>query len=255
MSLISLKDVWLKYKILFKEDGRQFSEDFWALKGINIDIDKGEVLGIIGENGAGKTTLLNIIAGMLKPDRGTVEINGTVSAIMEIGAGFQKDLTGKENIYITSSLFGLTDEEISKKYDDMVRFAGIGRFINAPVRVYSAGMYMRLAFAIAIHVDPDILLIDDTFAVGDIYAQYKCINKVFELKEQGKTIIFVTQDIGIFKRLCTRGIFIRDGVIIREGPMDKLCTYYMESVGDKKGIAIVQKPRLGAIFNNGKLVL
>ncbi len=255
MAVISLKDVWLKYRIQFKEDGGNSYEDFWAVKGINIDINKGEVFGIIGENGAGKTTLLNIIAGMLKPDRGTVQINGTISAIMEISAGFQKDLTGKENIYLTSSLFGLTNEEISAKYDDIIKFAGIGRFIHAPVRVYSAGMYMRLAFAIAIHIDPDILLIDETFAVGDIYAQYKCINKVFELKEQGKTIIFVSQDIEMSKRLCTRGIFIRDGVIIKEGPIDKLCTYYMESVGDKKGIAIVQKGKIGAIFNNGKLIL
>jgi len=255
MSLISLKDVWLKYRIQFKEDGGTSYEDFWAVKGINIEINKGEVFGIIGENGAGKTTLLNIIAGMLKPDRGTVEINGTISAIMEVGAGFQKELTGKENIYLTSSLFGLTNEKISAKYDDIIKFAGIGRFINAPVRVYSAGMYMRLAFAIAIHVDPDILLIDETFAVGDVYAQRKCINKVFELKEQGKTIIFISQDIEMSKRLCTRGVFIRDGVIIKEGSIDKLCAYYMESVGDKKGIAIVQKDKIGAIFNNGKLTL
>jgi len=255
MSLISLKDVWLKYRIQFKEDEGASYEDFWAVKGINIEINKGEVFGIIGENGAGKTTLLNIIAGMLKPDRGTVEINGTISAIMEIGAGFQKDLTGKENIYLTSSLFGLTNEEISAKYDDIIKFAGIGRFIHAPVRVYSTGMYMRLAFAIAIHIDPDILLIDETFAVGDIYAQYKCINKVFELKEQGKTIIFISQDIEMSKRLCTRGVFIRDGMIIKEGPIDKLCTYYLESVGDKKGIAIVQKGQIGAIFNNGKFIL
>jgi len=255
MSLISLKDVWLKYRIQFKEDGVNSYEDFWAVKGISIDINKGEVFGIIGENGAGKTTLLNIIAGMLKPDKGTVEINGTISAIMEIGAGFQKDLTGKENIYLTSSLFGLTNEEISAKYDDIIKFADIGRFIHAPVRVYSAGMYMRLAFAIAIHIDPDILLIDEIFAVGDIYAKYKCINKIFELKKQGKTIIFISHDIEMSKRLCTRGIFIRDGAIVKEGPIDKLCTYYMESVGDKKGIAIVQKGQIGAIFNNGKFIL
>jgi ABC-type polysaccharide/polyol phosphate transport system ATPase subunit len=253
--MISLKNVWLKYRIQFKEDEGNSYEDFWAVKDINIDINRGEVFGIIGENGAGKTTLLNIIAGMLKPDRGTVQVNGTISAIMEIGAGFQKELTGKENIYLTSSLFGLTHEEISAKYNDIIEFAAIGRFIHAPIKAYSAGMYMRLAFAIAIHVDPDILLIDETFAVGDIYAQYKCINKIFELKEQGKTIIFISQDIEMSKRLCTRGIFIRDGVIIKEGPIDKLCTYYMESVGDKKGIAIVQKGQMGVIFNNGKLIL
>ncbi len=255
MNLISLKDVWLKYRVEFKENGRLIPEDFWALKGINIDIDRGEVVGVIGENGAGKTTMLKIIAGMLTPDKGTVEINGTVSALMEIGAGFQQDLTGRENIYLISSLFGLSKSEIDKRYDDIVRFAAIGRFINAPVRIYSQGMHMRLAFAIAIHVDPDVLLVDDTLTVGDIYAQRKCINKIFELKEKGKTIIFVTQDIEMSKRLCTKGIFIREGTIIKEGSIDKLCSYYIESVGDKKGIAVIQKDLLGIVFNNGKLVL
>lgn len=255
MNLISLRDVWLKYKIEFKEDGRIVPEDFWALKGVNIDINRGEVIGIIGENGAGKTTILKLIASMLVSDKGNIEVNGTVSALMEIGAGFQKDLTGKENIYIISSLFGLSDSEIEERYDHIINFAGIGRFINAPVRIYSQGMYMRLAFAIAIHINPDILLIDDTFAVGDIDAQRKCINKIFELKEQGKTIIFVTQDTEMSKRLCTRAIFIREGIIIKKGPVNEICSYYEESVGDKKGIAILQNGLLGIIFNNGKLVL
>lgn len=255
MSIISLKDVWLKYKIEFKENGRVIVEDFWALKNINIEIEKGEVVGIIGENGAGKTTILKIMAGMLKPDKGVVNINGKVSTLTEIGAGFHRELTGKENIYIISSLFGLTQKQIDDRHQDIINFASIGRFINAPVRVYSQGMYMRLAFAIAIHVNPDILLIDDIFAVGDIYAQHKCINKMFELKEQGKTIIFVNQDTEILKRLCTKGIFIREGSIVKEGPMDKICGYYMESVGEKKGIAILQKDLLGVIFNNGKLAL
>ena len=255
MSLISLKDVWLKYRVNFKENGRIMPEDFWALRGVDMDIAEGEVTGIIGENGAGKTTILKIIAGMLKPDRGVVRVGGTVSVLMEIGAGFQRDLTGKENIYHISSLFGLSKRGIDERYSDMVDFAAIGRFINAPVRVYSLGMYMRLAFSIAIHVDPDILIIDDTFAVGDIYAQRKCINKIFELKKKGKTIIFVAQDMEIIKRLCTRGIFVRDGTVIKEGPVDKVWSYYEESVGDKKGIAILQNGFLGVVFNNGRLVL
>jgi len=255
MNIISLKDVWLKYRIEFKENNRIIIEDFWALKDINIDIAKGEIVGIIGENGAGKTTILKIIAGILKPDKGVVNINGKVSTLMEIGSGFHRELTGKENVHIISSLFGLTKEEIDAKYNDIVKFAAIDRFINAPVRVYSQGMYMRLAFAIAIHINPDILLVDDMFAVGDIYAQRKCINKMFELKEQGKTIIFVNQDAEMLKRLCTKGIFIREGAIVKEDSIDKICNYYIESVGEKKGIAILEKGLLGIVFNNGRLIL
>ncbi len=255
MDMVSLQDVWLKYRIEFKENGRVTPEDFWALKGASLSIRRGEIVGLIGENGAGKTTILKMVAGMLKPDRGSVAVAGTVSTLMEIGAGFQKDLTGRENVYLVSSLFGLTKEQIQQRYDDIVGFAEIGRFIHAPVRVYSQGMYMRLAFSIAIHVDPDILLVDDILAVGDIHAQRKCINKIFQLKDQGKTILFVTQDIELSKRLCTRGIFIRDGLVIKDGPIDKVCSYYIESVGDKKGIALIQKGDLGVVFNNGKLIL
>ncbi len=255
MSIISLKDVWLKYRIEFKENGKLVPEDFWALKGINMDINKGEVVGIIGENGAGKTTILKIMAGMLKPDKGSVEINGTVSALMEIGAGFQKDLTGKENIYLVFSLFGLTKEQMDERYEDVVNFAEIGRFINAPVKIYSGGMYMRLAFAIAIYVETDILMVDDIFAVGDIYAQRKCVNKMFELREKGKTIIFVSHDVEMVKRLCSKGLFVREGMIIKDGPMDVVCSYYAETVGSKKGIAIVQKGALAIVFNNGRTIL
>ncbi|MFC1667671.1 ABC transporter ATP-binding protein [Candidatus Omnitrophota bacterium] len=245
----------MKYRVNFKENNRTVPEDFWALKGVNIDIREGEVTGIIGENGAGKTTILKIIAGMLRPDKGVLKVNGTVSVLMEIGAGFQRDLTGKENIYHISSLFGLSKDEIDRRYSDIVNFAAIGRFINAPVKVYSLGMYMRLAFSIAIHVDPDILLIDDTFAVGDIHAQRKCVNKIFELKEKRKTIIFISQDMEMVKRLCTRGIFIREGTLIKEGPIDKVSSYYEESAGDKNGIAILQNGPLGIVFNNGRLIL
>lgn len=255
MKAISLKDVWLKYRIEFKENGKVLREDFWALKEINIDVDKGEAIAIIGENGAGKTTLLKIIAEMLKPDRGIVQVNGTVSALMEIGAGFQKDLTGRENIYLISSFFGLTKEQIDARYNDIAKFAAIGRFINAPVKSYSQGMYMRLAFAIAIHVDPDILLIDDIFVVGDLYAQRKCINKMFELKEMGKTIIFVTHDIETAKRFCQRGVLLKDGRVIKEDRLKEVISYYLKTVGDKKGIGILQGVHLGLVFNNGRLIL
>jgi ABC-type polysaccharide/polyol phosphate transport system ATPase subunit len=253
--VLSLRDVWLKYRIEFKEDGRSVEEDFWALKGIDMDVYKSEAVGIIGENGAGKTTLLKVIAGMLKPDKGILKVNGRVSTLIEIGAGFQRDLTGRENIYLISSLFGLTKEEIDARYNDIVKFASIGRFINAPVKIYSHGMYMRLAFAIAIHVDPDILLVDDVFVVGDLYAQKKCLNKMFELKDKGMTFLFIFQDLEMSKRLCSRGVFLRNGEIIKDGPMDKVSSYYTETVGDKKGIAIVENGPLGIVFNNGRLIL
>jgi ABC-type polysaccharide/polyol phosphate transport system ATPase subunit len=165
-TVISLKGASIKYKIEFKEEKRAVFEDIWVLKDFSADIKSGECVGIIGENGAGKTTLLRLVAGMLKPDKGSVEVKGRVSALMDIGAGFQKDATGKENIYLVSSLFGLDKKDIEKRYKEITDFAGLGRFINAPVKVYSQGMYMRLAFAIAIHVDPDILLVDDIFSVG-----------------------------------------------------------------------------------------
>ena len=253
--MITLEDVWLKYRIGFKEDGKVVHEDFWALKGINLNVDKGECFAVIGENGSGKTTLLRVINGMLKADRGMVKVAGRISGLMEIQAGFHNDLTGRENIYNISSLLGLTREKIDGCYDDIVSFASIGRFINAPIKTYSQGMLMRLAFSIAIHVYTDILLVDDIFAVGDIYAQRKCINKMFELKEKGMTIVFVSHDLDIARRLCQRGILLRDGRIIKEGAIDKLGSYYLETVGSKEGIAILEKGPLGIVFNNGRLIL
>lgn len=254
MEAVALKDIWLKYRIEFRENGKVVPEDFPALKGVSLSINKGESVCLIGDNGAGKTSLLKVIGGMLKPDSGSVRINGTVSGLMEIGAGFHKDLTGKENIYLISYLFGLDKKQIDARYNDIVKFAAIGRFINAPVKSYSQGMYMRLGFAIAIHVEPDILLIDDTFAVGDIYTQRKCINKIFELREKGKTIVFVTHDLEMAKRMCSRGVFLRDGEVIKAGSMSEVWSYYIETVGNKKGIAILQEGRLGVVFNNGRLI-
>ncbi|MDD4939430.1 MAG: ABC transporter ATP-binding protein [Candidatus Omnitrophica bacterium] len=255
MKVIRFKDAWEIYKIKFTLDNKVSWEDFCALKGISFEIGKGEAVGIIGENGSGKTTVLKLIAGMLKPDRGEVTVSGRVSGLLELGAGFQPEFTGKENIYLNAGLFGLSRKETEEKYDEIVDFASLGKFINAPVKCYSQGMFFRLAFSIAIHVDPDILLIDDIFAVGDIYAQRKCFKKILELKEKGATIIFALQDIEMLKRICTRSIFLREGKIIKDGPISSVSNYYMETVGDRRGIAIAQKDALGIIFNNGTLAL
>lgn len=255
MLSINLKDVWLKYRIAFKESGKLVPEDFWGLQDVSLEIAEGEVVGIVGENGAGKSTLLKIIAGMLKPDKGSIEVSGKVAGLIDLGGGFHKELTGRENIYLVSSLYGLSKTEIDARYDDIVKFAALDRFINAPVKSYSQGMFMRLGFAIAIHVDPDILLIDESFVVGDMYAQRKCISKMFELKEKGKTVIFVSHELEIVKRICSRGIFLREGKLIKDGPIEKVCAYYLETVGDKKGIALLEKGPLEAVFNNGRLII
>lgn len=252
---ISLKDVWVKYRIDFKEDGKVVHEDFWALQGVNLEINKGDVIAIIGENGAGKTTILKLIAGMLKPDRGIVEVNGRVSALMEIGAGFQRELTGKENIYLIASIHGLRREQIDQRCADVIKFADIGRFINAPVKSYSQGMYMRLAFAIAIYMDSEILMVDDMFVVGDASAQRKCIDKMLSLKEEGRTIAFVSHDTEMIKRFCSRGILLKDGRIIKDGMLKEIVSYYLMMLGDRKGVGILQGEHLGVIFNNGRLIL
>ena len=168
MNAIEFTDIWEKYRLKYSINGKTIWEELWALKDINFSVQKGEVVGIIGQNGAGKTTLLKLIAGMLMPDRGEVKVAGRVSTLMELGAGFNPEFTGRENIVINSRIYGISDDEIlEKKILDIVEFSGLGKFIDAPMKCYSQGMYTRLAFALAIYVDPDILLIDDVLAVGD----------------------------------------------------------------------------------------
>jgi ABC-type polysaccharide/polyol phosphate transport system ATPase subunit len=254
MRAIELNDVWLKYPVTFREKGKSTNEDFWALKGIDLNIDKGEIVGVIGENGSGKTSLLKIIAGMVSPDKGKIKIDGKISTFISISSGFQVDFTGRENIYLVASLYGLSKEKIDAQLNKILEFASLGRFIDAQLKSYSQGMLMRLAFAIGVHVDTDILLVDEVFAVGDDWAQRKCIDKMFELKQSGKTIVFVLHDLMTLRRICTRGIFIREGKIIKDGLIDSTCDYYLETVGEKKGIVIKQKVKLGIVFNNGKLV-
>jgi ABC-type polysaccharide/polyol phosphate transport system ATPase subunit len=243
------------FRIKFILDGKTSWDNFWALKGISFNVEKGEVLGIIGENGAGKSTMLKLIAGMLRPDRGEIKVKGKVSGLLELGAGFQIDLTGRENIYLSASLSGLTQKQIEEKYEEIVNFASLGKFINAPVKCYSQGMFVRLAFSIAIHMDPDILLIDDILAVGDEFFQSKCIKKIFELKEQGKTIIVVTHDTNMLSRLCKRTIFLKEGRIIKDDSTSKVISLYTQTVGNKEGVGILERKPLNLVFNNGRLFL
>lgn len=255
MSAIRFKDVWEMYDIKFIINNETVWEKYWALKNIEFDLEKGQSLGIIGANGAGKSTILKLIMGMIRPDRGEIFVSGKVSGLLEIGAGFQNELTGRENLKLNASMFGLSQEKIKEKTEAIIDFADIGKFIDAPVKCYSQGMFIRLAFAIAVYMDSDILLIDDTLAVGDEYFQAKCINKIFELKEQGKSIVLVTHDLNLLRRLCPRTLLLQGGRIIKDGPTEEVAPFYMHSLGASNTVATLQDKDTSLIFNNGKIHL
>lgn len=255
MQAICFNDVWEMYRIKFIVDGKSHWEDFWALEGASFDIAKGEAVGIIGENGAGKSTILKLIMGLLEPNRGQVRVVGRVAGLLELGAGFKPELTGRENVYLSSGLFGLKQGEIEERYGKIAEFAGIGRFINAPVKCYSQGMFVRLAFAIAIHIDPDILVIDDTLAVGDEDFQRKCIKKIMELKEQGKTIVMVSHDINVLSHLAKRVIFLKQGRVVKDDSIEQVAPLYTQTIGSGQGVGVLAAGPLDLVFNNGRLFL
>jgi len=237
---IEVQDVWkcfcirhnrndsLKERFISLFDGRRREqrEVFWALKGVNLQVDRGEMVGIIGPNGSGKSTLLRIIARILQPTRGSVIVRGSVAPLIEVGVGFHPELTGQENIYLNASLYGLTRREIDRIYDEVVEFSELGDFIDVPVKNYSTGMYMRLGFSIAIQLNPDILLVDEVLAVGDEAFQRKCLAKMEEFREQGKTILFVSHSVGLVEELCDRAYLVVSGQVVKEGrPEDVVAEY------------------------------
>lgn len=255
MPHIIFNDVWEMYRIKFTINHKASWEDFWALKDISFSIREKDTVGIIGENGAGKSTILRLIAGMLKPDRGKMSVSGRVSGLLELGAGFQPELTGDENIFLNTSLFGLTRAQTEKRYEGIIHFASLGKFINAPVNCYSQGMFVRLAFAIAVHVDPDILLIDDTLAVGDEHYQRKCIKKIFELKDQGKIIVVVSHDVNMLCRLCKRTLFLKEGTLVKDDFTQKVVPLYAQVLGQKESVGILTRGPLTLVFNSGRMFL
>ncbi len=255
MKVIGFDRISEKYRIKFLVDGKVNWEEIYALRDVSFAVQGGEVLGIIGENGAGKTTLLKLIAGMLVPDEGRVEAAGKVSALMELGAGFNPEFTGRENILINARIYGIEESSLERVVEDIVEFAGLGRFIDAPVKYYSQGMYMRLAFALAIYVDPDILLIDDILAVGDEESRRKCIKKINELKAAGKTIVLVSHDMEMVRRLCDRVMLLEKGSAVKTGTAEEVIPRYLETSGNKKGIAVLKDGKVRLTFNNGRLIL
>ncbi len=219
----------LKEHMLFWK--RNQSELFTALKEINVTIGKGETVGLIGVNGSGKSTLLKLMTKIIYPTKGHIFTHGKLTSLLELGAGFHNDFTGRENIYFNASIFGLSKQEIERRLDDIISFSELGDFIDNPVRTYSSGMYMRLAFSIAINVDAEILLIDEILAVGDQHFQEKCFHKLQELKESDKTIVIVSHDLNNIEALCTRAIWINEGVVAMDDIPSKVIPEYLKKCG------------------------
>ena len=217
----------IKEKMLFWNKSRK--EVRVVLNDINLTIRKGEVVGLIGVNGSGKSTLLKLMTKIIYPNKGTVETYGKLTSLLELGAGFHPDFSGRENIYFNSSIFGLTKKEIDKRVEQIIKFSELQDFIDNPVRTYSSGMYMRLAFSVAINVDADILLIDEILSVGDQHFQEKCFKKIEELKSEGKTIVFVTHGMGAVERFCTRTVWLNNGIIERDGETKEVIGEYLKA--------------------------
>ena len=230
--IYSDKGYTLKEKLLFFKQRNSYTRHE-VLKGVTLEIEKGEVVGLVGHNGCGKSTLLKLMTKIIYPDKGKIEINGKISSLLELGAGFHPDMTGRENIYTNASIFGLTKKEIDARLDDIIEFSELEEFIDSPVRTYSSGMYMRLAFSVAINVDADILLIDEILAVGDARFQAKCFNKMLELKKSGITIVIVSHDLGSIERLCNRAIWIENGKIKDEGIPHDIVAEYLDDIMSK----------------------
>jgi ABC-type polysaccharide/polyol phosphate transport system ATPase subunit len=237
---VVVNDVHKKFR-LFKEKNhslkatvmrgrRVVAEDFWALKGVSFEVPKGTTFGLIGENGSGKSTMLKCLTKILRPDSGSVQVNGKVSALLELGAGFHPELSGRENVYLNGAILGLSQKELRKRFDGIVDFAGIGKFIDEPVKNYSSGMYVRLGFSVAINVDPEVLLVDEVLAVGDELFQRKCNEKFAELRNEGKTIVLVSHAMTQVHNLCEEVAWFEHGQIKKIGPAREIVDEYTGNV-------------------------
>lgn len=217
-----------RFKEAFSFSKQKYHREFYAMHDVNFQIFKGETVGIVGRNGSGKSTLLKMLTGVLNPSEGEIKVHGKISALLELGAGFNMDYTGIENIYLNGTINGISRKEMDERVDDIIAFADIGEHINQPVRTYSSGMFVRLAFAVAINVDPDILIVDEALAVGDTRFQLKCMDKFVEFMEQGKTVLFVSHDINSIKRFCKRSLWINNGKLIMDGKTDEVTDNYID---------------------------
>jgi lipopolysaccharide transport system ATP-binding protein len=205
------------------------SEYVWALKDINFEVNQGEVIGIIGKNGAGKSTLLKILSRVTAPTTGQITVNGRMASLLEVGTGFHPELSGRENVFLNGAIMGMTKTEIRRKFDEIVDFSGVERYIDTPVKRYSSGMYVRLAFAVAAHLEPEILIVDEVLAVGDAEFQKKCLGKMKDVSGQGRTVLFVSHNMGAIQSLCSKSIYLKHGTIQQIGETDKIINHYLSN--------------------------
>jgi len=244
-------------KKLFSKNSQETLRDreFWAVKDVCFKVERGEALGIIGPNGAGKSTILKLLSKILKPNQGTIHVNGRLSALIEIGAGFHPDFTGRENIHLNGAILGMRKEEINRKMDDIFEFSGLSDFIDTPVKRYSSGMYARLGFSVAAHVDPEILLVDEVLSVGDFTFQHKCIRKMNEIVKNGTTVIFISHNIPSVIHLCPKAILLNKGEVERYGNSRDICRYYYSSnaVANAKGDNLLNVVSLSLFADNDDL--
>ena len=214
--------------------GKRYSKDFYALHNVSVSIYKGETIGVIGKNGAGKSTLLKMITGVLTPSSGNITINGRIASLLELGAGFNPEMTGIENIYFNGTIMGYTKKEIDAKLDDILDFADIGDFIHQPVKMYSSGMFARLAFAVNVNVKPDILIVDEALSVGDVFFQNKCFKRMADLQKQGVTVLFVSHDMGSIRQLCSKCLWLDNGTKRQYGPVEEVAAaYFNEQLAER----------------------
>ncbi|MCK5850426.1 MAG: ABC transporter ATP-binding protein [Kiritimatiellae bacterium] len=225
--------------------------DFWALKDVSFSVPKGETLGIIGTNGAGKSTLLSLLAGTMQPTEGTVVSKGSMSSLLELGAGFHPDLTGRENVFLYGAIMGIPRAQMQKRFDAVVDFAGLAEFIDQPVKRYSSGMYIRLGFAVAVEVDPEILLIDEVLAVGDVAFQKKCMDKMHDFKAQGKTMLIVSHDLGTIQKMSDRIMLLNNGQVLSIGDPGDIVTSYRTSSGQKNADSLKKEWGTGDVKVSG----
>ena len=205
-------------------------EEFWALKDVSFEIRRGDVVGIIGRNGAGKSTLLKVLSRITEPSEGRVEIRGRVASLLEVGTGFHPELSGRENIYLNGAILGMTRAEIQRKFNEIVDFSGVEKFLDTPVKRYSSGMYVRLAFAVAAHLEPEILVVDEVLAVGDAEFQRKCLGKMRDVAGDGRTVLFVSHNMAAVRHLCSSGVMLRDGQIVAEGLIQDVLRFYGKTI-------------------------
>ncbi len=227
---------------MFRQQGLSESDkrEFWALQDISFEVNRGESLGIIGANGAGKSTILKILSRIMEPTMGSMQVNGRLSALIEVGAGFHQDLTGRENIYLNGTILGMTRREIDAKIDQIIEFSGIEEFIDTPVKRYSSGMFARLGFSVAAHVDPDVLIVDEVLSVGDYVFQQKCMDRMRTILERGTTVLFVSHNVKAITELCARSLLLRHGKMAMLGPTDEVVRNYL-SESREQGATVTKK--------------